>query len=147
MVLQWVEQKGKEKRSAGEKLGWATAHSNTKSRHSRSCRDMGSWVCAGLARMSTQPGGRALLPTTRALGAHDMVWQDWYCDTLFGVVTWLAFMASRLIVGVATRRLQGEPFWCRDTLFGVATHSLVSQHGLVSLGSRPEKGCRDRPGR
>ena len=26
VVLQWVEQKGKEKRNAGDKMGWATAH-------------------------------------------------------------------------------------------------------------------------
>ena len=31
------------------------------------------------------------------------------------------FLGSRPTVGVSTRRLQGEPFWCRDTLFGVET--------------------------
>ena len=62
----------------------------------------------------------------------------------FGIMTWLAFMASQPIVGVATQRLQGEPIWCRDTLFGVATwvrqfrvstQFLVSQHGFVFLVS------------
>ena len=26
VALQWVEQKGNEKRNAGDKMGWATAH-------------------------------------------------------------------------------------------------------------------------
>ena len=38
-----------------------------------------------------------------------------------GVATWLAFMASRPTVGVATRKHWGEPNWCRDTPSGVAT--------------------------
>ena len=61
----------------------------------------------------------------------------------FGITTWLAFMASQPIVGVATQRLQGEPIWCRDTLFGVATHFLVSRHGSGNLVSRHNFWCRN----
>ena len=50
---------------------------------------------------------------------HDLVWQNWCRDTLFGVMTWFDK------IGVATHFLvsrHGWPSWCRDAL-------LVSQHG------------------
>ena len=45
-------------------------------------------------------------------------------------------MASQPTVGVVTWRLRGEK--------AIGTQLLVSRHGLVTLGSRLEKGCRDQ---
>ena len=67
---------------------------------------------------------------------HDLVWQNWCRDTLLGVATWMAFMVSRRIVSVATRKRQDELKWCRDTVFDVAT-----RFGLLVL--RPTVWCHD----
>ena len=61
--------------------------------------------------------GRALPRTGGVVSQHTL----WCRDTLLSVATWLAFMVSLPTVAVATQKLKGEPLWCRDPQFGVAT--------------------------
>ena len=115
MVLQWVEQKGKEKRSAGEKLGWATAHFNHQvmtqqvvSRHGQ----------LGVHRASAH--SRTVGSTISPTRTYDIGARRARLELSRKVVVTHFLVSQPGLVGLVSR----HTFWCRDMvgLHGVATH-------------------------
>ena len=73
MVLQWVEQKEKEKRMQGRNKDWLLPISSPRSRHSRWCHDRDGVVCSWQACMGARPA--VVLVAARAIAltcAHDI---------------------------------------------------------------------------
>ena len=138
MVLQWVEQKGKEKRTAGVKNGGDTAHFQSWVATQKWCRHR-----LGLARESrraSQARGLVGASTTAAERACDSIAgarhgtfaarsrHQFLCRGMVEVGTGLAL--GRDMISMSW---QGQPLGCRDMTFGVAIEK--PHYGL--------KWCRD----